>query len=200
MPSSPKVSKERMLQAALDILIRDGYQAVNIKRVAQAIGCSTQPISWQFGGMEGFRAALAEAAEAYVEQLLLVPADNAVAAFAKEGEAYVDLAIDRPNLFRFLYLGESGRGVEGGFMSLMARENNQRLQSELAQTLQIPPQDAGAFMRAMVIYTHGIASLIVAGVVGEERDTAHQMVRQTGITMLQGIGVARQRAEAFLAR
>lgn len=49
MPSSPKIQKERIVQAVLDILLEKGYAAVNIK----ALECSTQLISWQFGGMDG---------------------------------------------------------------------------------------------------------------------------------------------------
>ena len=35
MPSSPKIKKEDMLQAALEIIIQDGYAALNIKAVAK---------------------------------------------------------------------------------------------------------------------------------------------------------------------
>ncbi len=53
MPSSPRIKKEDMLQAALELVSRDGYAALNIKAVARELGCSTAPISWQFGGMDG---------------------------------------------------------------------------------------------------------------------------------------------------
>ena len=55
MPSSPRIKKEDMLQAALELVSRDGYAALNIKAVARELGCSTAPISWQFGGMDGLR-------------------------------------------------------------------------------------------------------------------------------------------------
>ena len=49
MPSSPKIKKEDMLQAALKIVAKNGYAALNIIAVAKELGCSTAPISWQFG-------------------------------------------------------------------------------------------------------------------------------------------------------
>ena len=55
MPSSPKIKKEDMLKTALDIVMESGYSALNIKEVAKRLGCSTAPISWQFGGMDGLR-------------------------------------------------------------------------------------------------------------------------------------------------
>ena len=39
------ITKERILEAAFDMLVRDGYSNVNIKTLAAEIGCSTQPIS-----------------------------------------------------------------------------------------------------------------------------------------------------------
>jgi len=65
MPSSPKVPKEKILKAALDLLIREGYGAINIKALAKEIGCSTQPISWHFGNMDGLRRSLTEHALTY---------------------------------------------------------------------------------------------------------------------------------------
>ena len=49
MPRSVQITKEKILAAAIDILIRDGYYAVNIKSIAKELKCSTQPIAWQYG-------------------------------------------------------------------------------------------------------------------------------------------------------
>ena len=60
MPSTPKVQKEIILKTAFELLLCEGYGAINIKTVAQQLGCSTQPISRQFGSMDGFRKELLE--------------------------------------------------------------------------------------------------------------------------------------------
>ncbi len=52
------ISREVILDAALKILIRDGYAGVNVKTLAKEIGCSTQPIVWHFENMDGLRLAL----------------------------------------------------------------------------------------------------------------------------------------------
>ena len=53
-----QISKEMILQAALEMLIRKGYSAINIKTLSKEIGCSTQPLVWHFENMEGLRKAL----------------------------------------------------------------------------------------------------------------------------------------------
>ena len=49
MPPKIQIPKEKILRTGLDLVIREGYEVINIKRLAQEIGCSTQPISWSFG-------------------------------------------------------------------------------------------------------------------------------------------------------
>ena len=59
------ISRDMILEAALKILISDGYAAVNIKTIASEIGCSTQPVVWHFENMDGLRQALSEYAGEY---------------------------------------------------------------------------------------------------------------------------------------
>jgi hydrogenase maturation factor len=75
MPSSPKVQKELILKTAMELLIREGYAAINIKTVANELGCSTQPISRQFGSMDGFRKELLTYCISQMKQLFCVSGD-----------------------------------------------------------------------------------------------------------------------------
>ena len=65
MARKTQISKEVILEAALKMLIRDGYSAINIKTLSKEIGCSTQPLVWHFVNMEGLRKALADHALKY---------------------------------------------------------------------------------------------------------------------------------------
>ena len=109
MARKTQISKEVILEAALRMLIRDGYAAINIKTLSKEIGCSTQPLVWHFGNMEGLRKALAAYALEYSNSKMRPTAENALAAFEQVGAAYIQIAVAAPNLFRFLYLeGYSG--------------------------------------------------------------------------------------------
>ena len=76
-----------ILEAALRMLIRDGYPSINIKTLAAEAGCSTQPIAWHFENMEGLRRALTVYAREYAEKKIATCADNAVDAFEEMGRA-----------------------------------------------------------------------------------------------------------------
>lgn len=184
MPRSVQISKEKILKAAMDILIRDGYCAVNIKSIAKELNCSTQPVSWHFGNMDGMREALAKEAVAYANQKMMPEAENALEAFWQVGEAYLNLAFDEPNLFRFVYMGESRQYSRGGMGSILTDQGNAVLIKRLAKELNISHSRAGEFVQRMVLYTHGIVSLIVAGVLNSPKEQVASMVKAFGNDLL----------------
>ena len=132
MPSSPKIKKEDMLQAALELVARDGYAALNIKAVARELGCSTAPISWQFGGMDGLREELIPFAEQYVEDKYYSRNENELATFEQRGKGTIDLALENPNLFRFLYTGERSQLLSTGFELQTNNQDTANVYQEMA--------------------------------------------------------------------
>ena len=85
MPSSPKIPKEVILENALKVLRRDGYESVNIKSVAKEIGCSTQPISWHFGNMDGLRRELSEYARTVAVKTITAVSTDGIEGFLELG-------------------------------------------------------------------------------------------------------------------
>ena len=189
MPSSPKVKKEDMLQAALEIVIEGGYSALNIKAVAKKLGCSTAPISWQFGGMDGLRVELISFAEQYVQKNYNDFSENEVSAFEQRGRNAIELALDKPNLFRFLYTGDRNQLVSVGFQLKTEKEDNGAAYQRLADTLGVTRDQAIDFTMMMIIYTQGMGTLIASGIVQDTRENMFQMLHNTGMTYLKGLGV-----------
>lgn len=44
MPAAKRISKEAIIDAAAAVLRIGGFEAINARSVAKALGCSTQPI------------------------------------------------------------------------------------------------------------------------------------------------------------
>ena len=187
MPSSPKVKKEDMLRTALDIVMESGYAALNIKTVAKELGCSTAPISWQFGGMDGLRTALIPFAEQYVEaEYYHSKDDDELSAFEQRGRGTIELAFDRPKLFQFLYMGDRSQLLSTGFQ--LKPERDAGIYKPLADRIGITVGQAMDFSMTMIIYTQGIGSLIASGIVKDTKENMFQMIHNTGITYLKGLG------------
>ncbi len=195
MPTSPKIPKETILKHALDMLIQDGYSAINIKTLAKRIGCSTQPISWHFGNMENFRNALTAYALEYANKKMRSSSEGMLA-FSNVGIGYIDIAFDEPNLFRYLYMtGESGY-YAGGFDILTTADANSAMIEQIASQLETSADKVREFFRNTIIYTHGLACFVVSGLIKSTKEELYAMVEQGADGFLLQAGFVLNKEEA----
>ena len=190
MPRSVQITKEKILTAALDVLIREGYSAVSIKSIARELNCSTQPIAWQFGNMDNMREALTKEAVTYANKKMMPTSTDCIEAFWQIGYGYINLAFDTPNLFRFVYMGESKNYCRGGFNSILTDKGNAVLIDKLYPYLNISREQAEVLFQRMIVYTHGMVSLVVAGVLNCTKEQVYSIVKDFGSDLLSLTGTA----------
>jgi len=183
------ISKEVILQAALNLLIRDGYSSINIKTLAKEIGCSTQPIAWHFENMEGLRSALADYALAYAAGQVVLDGTNELAAFESMGRSYVRMAVREPNLFRFLYLGENTKGMVTRFSDIGTGAQGQERIGRIAAYFGITAESVKRYWQNTVIYSHGVATLVATGVIKATEEEMMDMINRAadGFLMQEGV-------------
>ena len=170
MARKTTISKEVILEAALKMLIRDGYESVNVKTLAAEIGCSTQPVVWHFGNMDGLRRALSEYAMAYAAGKAASDFDNKLENFEFLGRSYVRMALKEPNLFKFLYLGGNPLGKPYNLKDVGSAKNKEMIAMIAGQT-GLNEEHVIRFVRNTVIYSHGIATMLATGVLkGTEKE------------------------------
>ena len=107
MPAARKVSKDKIIDAAVEVLRDGGFSAVNARSVAKKLGCSTQPIYFSFQNMDELKAALTERAVAMhtrrVRDSLRAHEGND-SRYSSYGMGFVKFAAEEKQLFRWLYL------------------------------------------------------------------------------------------------
>lgn len=189
MARKTQISKEVILQKALEMLIRDGYSSINIKTLSKEIGCSTQPLVWHFGNMEGLRTALAEYAINYANNKMTPSAEDATDAFVQVGVAYIQIALREPNLFKFLYMNGDSRFSLSDVGALKSYDSHGELVKRLSASYQISEEKIGRYLQHTIIYTHGIAALAAAGIVKASEEEVMQMIDYAGnsFRMQEGI-------------
>lgn len=197
MARKVEISKELILQKALQLLIQEGYTAVNIKTLANQIGCSTQPIVWHFKNMAGFRQALAEYALNYANKKMTPTSENGFEAFTEVGAAYVDLAFDEPELFKYLYLNGGSEYYIGEVDRLAAMVDNRELVESIAKVFDIRMAEAASYLTNSIIYSTGILSMVVSNIMTCDKDKAKQMIDSAGYAFLLQYGVEMSRAKSF---
>lgn len=189
MARKVQISKDVILQAALEMLIRDGYSSINIKSLAKEIGCSTQPIVWHFDNMEGLRRALAEYAQDYANKKLYQNGKNAVEVFVHMGKAYIEIAINEPNLFRFLYLDGNKSNSINNLSTIITSKNNAELIKKIAGYLGMKEESVGRYLQNTIIYAHGIATLVATNVIKASEEEIMVMINRAADAFLGQEGV-----------
>lgn len=197
MAATTKFSKQTILDTALNLLIAEGHEAVTIKRLAQEVGCSTQPISWVFGSMEQLRLELARYAREYFHQQLFTGGGTPLEVFQHMPVACLDMSYNQPNLLRFIRVTSNRFLARGGVENWFDPRLNGDLQTAVAEELGITRDQALTFIQTMLIYFQGIGSLIGTDSIQMDREMAMRMICDCAALCLRQFGVSRGGAWTF---
>ncbi|MBQ7282435.1 MAG: TetR/AcrR family transcriptional regulator, partial [Spirochaetales bacterium] len=61
MPRKTVIFKKDIIKAAVELVRSDGYESLNARALAKALGCSTQPIFSNFSSMDDLMKSVLEA-------------------------------------------------------------------------------------------------------------------------------------------
>lgn len=107
MPAAKKVTREDIINAAVEVLRDGGFSSINARSVARKLGCSTQPIYFSFRSMDELKAALTQRAiemhTQRVRESLRAHRGND-SRYSSYGMGFVRFAAEEKQLFRWLYL------------------------------------------------------------------------------------------------
>ena len=156
MPAVRKVSREKIIDAAVDVLRTDGFPAVNARSVAKRLGCSTQPIYVCFRNMQELKSALTERAiEQHTQRVResLRSHEGNDSRYSSYGMGFVKFAAEEKQLFRWLYLDGEQPGTYQS--DVMQTEVITVIQEEFGYDA----ETARRFHQDMLYYTYGLAIL-----------------------------------------
>lgn len=195
MPSVPKMPKDFILEKGVEFITEFGYSKLNITKLAEYIGSSTQPISWHFGNMERFRNELYDYALTKVRDFVTDKKSNSMESFVRDGEKYLIFAKEKPKLFRYLYMEGNGSiqmEVYQGRMNLKTDDFRVKFLSDL---FKISLEAASRYIRNILIYCHGIASLIANDKIDLSKDEMIEMMDSAGESFLLAEGASKSDLE-----
>jgi len=110
MPPKVKITKEEIIQAALELLRQDGEDAINARNIAGKLNCSTQPVFFNFVTMEELQKAVtAEAYHLYESFLEREVRSGIYPQYKALGMAYIRFAKEEKALFRHLFMRDRSK-------------------------------------------------------------------------------------------
>ena len=180
-----QISREIILSTAFQKLVRDGYGSINITSLAQEIGCSTQPIAWHFGNMDGLRDALLQHSLNYMRDHFTLSGDTTTTMLAEIQRKYINLAFDSPNLYKYLYMTDQDRAQTEEVIQALRFPNYEKILGLLQQEYGVSRKAAERYLLDLQLYVHGIASCAVARIPFSFKEDVMAMIHDANEAFLE---------------
>ena len=156
MPAARRISRDEIIDAAVEVLRDGGFSTVNARSVAKKLGCSTQPIYLSFKSMDELKTALTERAIAQhtqrVRESLRAHAGND-SRYSSYGMGFVQFAAEEKHLFRWLYLDGEQLGPYQSDVLL------QEVVAVIVDEFGYSEDVARRFHQDMIYFSYGLAIL-----------------------------------------
>ena len=158
MPPKAKVTRDMILEAAFDLVRREGQEALNVRALAKVLHCSTQPILYNFATMEELKDAVYQRADAFHTAYILPKSSEGADALLELGLNYVRFGHREKHLFRFLFESNKFGGMDMG--ALVRGPGVGELVNILSEGLGCDAAAAEKLFLTFFAVAHGLASLL----------------------------------------
>ena len=148
-----KVTKDDIVNAAVDIVRISGSDSMNARTIASALNCSTQPVYSNFATMDELRMAVVFKADqlcnAYMRREVK---SGCYPVYKANGMAYIRFAKEEKELFKLLYMRDrSGEEVP--------MESDNTMEEIVRNNTGLDNSDVKLFHLEMWAFVHGIATM-----------------------------------------
>ena len=158
MPPKAKFTKAEIIEAALNIVRTEGYEALTSRALGTYLGSSARPIFTVFKNMEEVQQVMIEAAKnlykEYVNKGL-----TAEHPFKGVGIQYILFSVNEPKLFQLLFMAEQKQIPDLSGVLPLIDESYEDILLSIQKDYEISELSAKKLYQHLWIYTHGIASL-----------------------------------------
>lgn len=158
MPPKAKISREMIVEAGLGIVREEGLQSLNVRRIAAALHCSTQPVMYHYSTVSALKADVYAAADALHTAFITEPDDAADNPLLSIGLRYLRFAAEEKHLFRFLF--QSNQFQNTPLRELIEEGGGNPVIQPLCACTGLDEAQAKEVFATLFLCVHGAASLI----------------------------------------
>lgn len=184
MPRQTRISRDEIVQAAVDLVSRQGLEALNARTLADQLHCSTQPIFSNFDSMDQLRQAVIEDAQALYHNCITEAAqDKTMPPYKASGMAYINFARRKPELFKLLFM----RNRTNEDTADKTDEDMPALLKMIEKNTGFTEKQAFRLHMADWIFVHGLATMIVTSYLNWDEATVSDLLSQAYLSFKNGI-------------
>ena len=163
MPTKIKISKDMILDAAFEIVRKDGMEKLSNRELASKLKCSIRPIYYQFENVEEMQKELYIKIEQYFYEFLLDNMVEGIPQYKQIGINYIRFAKREKQLFQTLFMNSTGLTPDA-FVSKDG-EDYKEIEKLIKISTNLKEEEIKDFHTKMWIFCHGIATLVASGTV-----------------------------------
>lgn len=167
-----KITKEDIIEAAIELVRQRGALALNARNLATTLNCSTQPIFSNFSSMEELRMVVIEQADWMCNQYIKREVESGgYPSYKASGMAYIRFAKEERELFKLLYMRDRSAEVVPKEMEL-----GDEMKSLLHDNTGLTGAEAEFFHLEMWAFVHGIATMFATGFLNLDWELVSKML------------------------
>lgn len=168
-----RITKEMILDTAFILTREQGFEHVITKEIADRIGCSVQPIYSYYKNMEELKKDLFHKAVVFYSEFITRNA-GPDKSFRSVGYSQIQFAREEQHLFWLLFMMK--QDSLNSFEDIYKKRSNKKVTEQIAKEYKISEDCAKALHLNMLVYTHGISSMLVTNSVQLEDEEIRNML------------------------
>lgn len=176
MPKKPTTTKDTIIEGAIQLIRKNGYGFLTARNLAAFLGCSTQPIMYQFPNLDTLRDLTYQKVDEFHSEYILAGGD-----LLEMGLRYIRFAEEEPHLFQFLF--QSGHFSGFSLEDLIRSPETAGILAAVSAEEGLPTESAAAFFEPLAALVHGYASMIANNAMKYDPDA----IRKALITIAEGL-------------
>ena len=176
MPTTLKITKNNILDAAFNIVRESGIESVSNREIAKKLNSSIRPIYYQFKNVDELKVELYSKMEKYFYDYIIENIIDDVPKYKQIGINYIKFARDEKNLFKVLFMSEFDYAPK----KFISKEENDfnRVMKFAKNSTRLSDNKIEDFHVKMWLFTHGIATLVATKTIKFTDDEIKQLLSQ----------------------
>lgn len=164
MPPRLIFTEEKILDAVIALVRREGLEAVTARAIARELGCTPKPLFTSFQNMDDVMNATVQRARQILECYMKQNWEGEIC-FHLIGLRWIQFALEEPQLYRLLFLHPNSATPAPSLSSVIS--NFAGLETWVIEIIQkdfsLDDDTARRLYNHMLLHAHGIACLLVSG-------------------------------------
>lgn len=157
IPTTTKITKEMILNAAFQITKTDGFDKVSNRTIAKKLNSSIRPIYYQFKNVDELNKELYTMISKYFYKYIMNDIETSPLSYKQIGINYINFAKKENKLFQLLFMSDNKN-----FMESLTKQKDEftKILDIIKKYTKLKSEVVENFHTEIWIFTHGIATLV----------------------------------------